>query len=66
VLGSTDHGDYERVCSPAATETTATEPVVSPSASGSRISIRSMEGKVVLSDETNDIWSMRADGALAD
>jgi WD40-like Beta Propeller Repeat len=51
--------------SPAATMPTATQPVVSPSASGLRISIRSMEGTLVFSDETNDIWSMRADGTRA-
>jgi len=34
----------------------------SPSTSGPRIDIGSLEGRIVLSDETNDIWSMRADG----
>jgi WD40-like Beta Propeller Repeat len=48
--------------SPAATASAATQPAVSPSPSGPRISIRSLEGKLVFSDETNDIWSMRADG----
>jgi len=48
--------------SPAASVPTATQPMVSPSASGPRISIRSLQGTLVFSDETNDIWSMRADG----
>src|SRR5262249_54260266 len=33
----------------------------SPSTPGPRIDIGSLEGRIVLSDETNDIWSMRAD-----
>ncbi len=37
-------------------------PSASPSTSGPRIDIGSLEGQIVLSDETNDIWSMRADG----
>jgi Tol biopolymer transport system component len=41
---------------------TGAEPSVSPSASGPRIDIRSLEGRIAVSDETNDIWSMRADG----
>jgi TolB protein len=40
---------------------TATQPDASPSASGPRIDIRSLKGRIVLSDETNDVWSMRAD-----
>src|SRR5215510_2826700 len=36
-------------------------PSVSPTTSGSRIAIGSLEGRIVFSDETNDIWSMRAD-----
>ncbi len=48
--------------SPAASLPTATQPMVSPSASGPRISIRSLQGTLVFSDETNDIWSMRANG----
>lgn len=36
-------------------------PSASPSTPGPRIDIGSLEGRIVLSDETNDIWSMRAD-----
>ena len=53
-------GDANGSRSPAASPR-ATQPVTSPSASGPRIDIGSLEGRIVLSDETNDIWSMRAD-----
>src|SRR6266516_7948027 len=47
--------------SPVASSPTPAPSVVSPSASGPRIDIGSLEGRIVLSDETNDIWAMRAD-----
>jgi TolB protein len=34
----------------------------SPSAAGSPIDIASLTGRIVFSDDTNDIWSMKADG----
>jgi TolB protein len=47
---------------PSASLSTSGPRIVSPSPSGPPIEIGSLKGRIVLSDETNDIWSMWADG----
>ena len=56
-------------CTSGATSTESSTPVTSPSPAASPtegevpIDTDSLEGRIVFSDETNDIWSMRADGS---
>jgi Tol biopolymer transport system component len=56
-------------CTTAATSTESSTPVTSPSPAASPteggvpIDTDSLKGRIVFSDETNDIWSMRADGS---
>ncbi len=60
--GAPTSEDASGSLSPTASGPTPTQPVVSPSPSGPRIDIGSLEGMIAFSDETNDVWSMRADG----
>lgn len=56
-------------CTSAATPTESVTPTTSPSPAASPtegevpIDIDSLEGRIVFSDETNDIWSMQANGS---
>jgi TolB protein len=57
---TSNSGQANRRSPPTAASPTSGRP--SPSASSAPIDIRSLTGRIVFSDDTNDIWSMRADG----